>query len=214
MRRRTRRENPAVTTTLVVGGVAFASLAAALWWLGSKVGEAVGTDDIADTVTESAKIAAAYPKMATYADEIVRVAGTLGGGAGIKPAWLANAINFESSGNPQAHNPSGATGLIQFMDATARELGTTTAALMGMSGRQQMAFVERYFRLNRIPTVRSQLDVFMAIYYPYAIGKGTDYVIGSEKGAQYVAKVQAANPGIKTSGDYYRLAMRNARMAA
>jgi hypothetical protein len=198
-RRSNRRENPGVGTALaVVGGV---GVLAGLWWL---------LGGVVDTAAETATIAAAYPKMATYADEIVRVAA----GLGIRPAWLANVINFESGGDPKAKNPSGATGLIQFMDATARELGTTTSALAGMSGRDQMLFVERYFRLSRIPKpLRSQLDVMMAVYYPYAIGRGTEYVIGSERGADYVAKVQAANPGIKTTGDYYRLAVRNARLA-
>lgn len=175
----------------------------------------------AETAAEAAKIAAAYPKMATYADEIVRVAGGLAKGKGVKPAWLANAINFESDGgDPAAINQivektapgTGASGLIQFVPGTAAELGTSLSKIRRMNGREQMKLVEAYFKLNRIPTVYSQSDIFMAIFYPYAIGKGPSYIIGSEKGPEYVARLQAQNPGIKTAADYTNYALKKARL--
>jgi len=77
-------------------------------------------------VAAESAIASAYPNMAPYARSLAQTATRLG----IDPAWLANVINFESGGNPQARNPvSGATGLIQFMPSTAQRLGTSTAAI-------------------------------------------------------------------------------------
>jgi hypothetical protein len=154
-------------------------------------------------MSTAVEIAAAYPKMASFVSDIVAVAGRLG----IDPAWLANVINFESAGgNPQARNPtSGATGLIQFMPSTARKLGTTTAALAAMTGRQQMAWVERYFAPYK-SRMKSQEDVFSAVFYPVAMGKGPGYT--------FPAKVQEQNPGIRTMGDYVRLATKRARLAA
>ena len=90
------------------------------------------------------QVAAAYPRMAPYARELVETAGRLK----FDPAWLANIIHLESGGNPQARNPtSAATGLIQFMTFTAKDLGTSIDALYQMDGKQQMPYVERYLKI-------------------------------------------------------------------
>ena len=47
----------------------------------------------------------------------------VGGGFGISPEYLAKTAQIESAGNPNAHNPSGADGLFQFMPATAQQYG-------------------------------------------------------------------------------------------
>lgn len=125
------------------------------------------------------------------------------------PAMLANVINFESNNfDPQAVNAlSGATGLIQFMPRTAGELGTTTAALRSMSAVEQMDYVQRYFQLPRIRKhgpLRTQTDVYMAVFYPDAIGKGDGY--------RFSPQVQAMNPGITTAGSYARYANARARL--
>jgi hypothetical protein len=137
--------------------------------------------------------------MASYADELVAVAGRLN----IDPAWLANIIAIESrGGDPQAVNDiSGATGLIQFMPCpicTAEDLGTTTSALYQMTGLQQMPYVERYFQMvmRRHGPVRSQEDVIAAVFYPAYIGQ-------PDREMPY--NVQRDNPGIRTLSDYTRI---------
>jgi hypothetical protein len=148
----------------------------------------------------AASISAAYPKMASYADEIVRVSS----GVGIHPSWLANVIHFESGGNPQARNPySSATGLIQFIKSTASRLGTSVDALYGMTGREQMSYVERYFAPYK-GRLTTQEDVYMAVFYPKAIGN-PDY--------RFPASVTAVNPGISTPRDYVEKANRKAALA-
>ena len=148
-------------------------------------------------------IAAAYPKGASIAAQIVDVSRRLGLP---DPAMLANVINFESGFSPAARNPaSGATGLIQFMPSTAARLGTSTDALARMSASQQMAYVYAYFApyAGRLTT---QADVYAAVFYPAAIGKGAGYTFSTS--------VQKANPGIRTMGDYTRLANGRAKLAA
>ncbi|MCL2413591.1 MAG: transglycosylase SLT domain-containing protein, partial [Bacteroidales bacterium] len=66
---------------------------------------------------------------------------------GIDPNWLMAVMWKESRINHTAVNSvSNATGLIQFMPATAQDLGTTTAALLRLSNVQQLDWVLAYFR--------------------------------------------------------------------
>jgi hypothetical protein len=154
---------------------------------------------MAAELSRSQRIAQAYPRMASYADLIVETSGRLG----IDPAWLANIIQLESGGNPQARNPtSRATGLIQFMPFTAKDLGTTIDALYQLDGRGQMPYVERYFQntIRARGPLRSQEDVIGAVFYPAHIGKPDK---------EFPAIVQQQNAGLRTLRDYaQRLAVR------
>lgn len=71
---------------------------------------------------------------------------------------------------------SGATGLIQFMPATARSLGTTTKELAKLSAEDQLNYVYKYFRpwKGKLATLS---DVYMAILYPKAVGKPDDFAL-------------------------------------
>ncbi len=116
------------------------------------------------------------------------------GNLGINPNWLWLVCQSESGHNAQAKNPySGAVGLIQFMPATARSLGTSTEALFAMSREEQMAYVEKYYKMFRTkPT--SYFDLYLLTFYPYAVGKPDDYVFGSEKSLEFAKKVAKQNP--------------------
>lgn len=92
----------------------------------------------------------------------------------MQPEWLMAIINFETAGtfSPAIKNPStGATGLIQFMPATAEELGTSTAALAAMTNVQQLKYVEQYFRMQirRHGTIDNVAEAYLAVFYPAAI---------------------------------------------
>jgi peptidoglycan hydrolase-like protein with peptidoglycan-binding domain len=98
---------------------------------------------------------------------------------GINVDWLATAMSFESGLNPQAVNASsGATGLIQFMPSTAKNLGTTTDALKGMTFQQQLPYVQRYFESHK-GQMHNLEDVYLAVFYPAAMGEPPDHVIAS-----------------------------------
>ncbi|MEL6236342.1 MAG: lytic transglycosylase, partial [Pseudomonadota bacterium] len=100
------------------------------------------------------------------------------------PNHLMAAIAFESADSfrTDIRNPiSNATGLIQFMDFTAEELGTTLDALATMTGLQQLDFVERYFAGKaRGRPLTSLSDIYMAILWPMAIGELESFVLFSE----------------------------------
>lgn len=71
---------------------------------------------------------------------------------------------------------SGATGLIQFMPATARAMGTSTEALAAMTAETQLDWVERYFQPYR-GRLRNLGDLYMAILWPAGVGKPDSYVL-------------------------------------
>lgn len=93
------------------------------------------------------------------------------------------------------HAGSGATGLIQFMPATARSLGTSTAALSRMSAIDQLDYVEAYLapyagRMKDLPSA------YMAVLYPRAVDKAPGYVL-FRKGS----KAYKLNRGLDLNGD-------------
>ena len=88
--------------------------------------------------------------------------------------YIADIIYVESRFNPKAKNPaSTASGLIQFIEATARGLGTTTANIRMMSNVQQLPLVERYlsesFRANGKP--KSPFDTYLHVFHPSFLTK-------------------------------------------
>lgn len=70
---------------------------------------------------------------------------------GCDPNALMGVMNAESGLKASQGNKagSGATGLIQFMPKTARNLGTSTTALRNMSAEQQLTYVEKYLQSNK-----------------------------------------------------------------
>lgn len=93
------------------------------------------------------------------------------------------------------HAGSGATGLIQFMPATAKDLGTTTSRLALMNGIEQLDYVERYLRPyeGRIGDLAS---AYMAVLYPRAVDRPGDHVL-FRKGS----KAYKLNRGLDVNGN-------------
>jgi uncharacterized membrane protein YgcG len=94
---------------------------------------------------------------------------------GAQPEHLMAAMSFETGGHfsSDVKNPhSSATGLIQFMDSTARGMGTSTAELARMTPTEQLTYVERYFEpyRGRLGDLES---VYTAILsgHPHAAGE-------------------------------------------
>lgn len=79
---------------------------------------------------------------------------------GTRPEYLMAVMSFESGLDPTAVNgTSGATGLIQFLDSTARGLGTSTAELKQMSATEQLQYVEKY-----LEPFKGKLDTLEGVY--------------------------------------------------
>lgn len=99
---------------------------------------------------------------------------------GCEPSHLMACMAFESGRtfSPSIRNAagSGAVGLIQFMPQTALILGTSTDELAAMDFIEQMDYVLEYF-VNRRNKLKTLADIYMAILWPVAVGKPSDYVL-------------------------------------
>ncbi|WP_422373188.1 transglycosylase SLT domain-containing protein [Hoeflea sp.] len=117
----------------------------------------------------------------------------------MEPDHLMAVMAFETgrSFDPAIANRagSGATGLIQFMPATARGLGTTTAALAQMSAVDQLDYVEKYLTPHR-GRIGDIQNAYMAVLYPRAIGKPSGHVLFRKGSRAY-----KLNRGLDRNGD-------------
>tara|TARA_Y100000356_G_C11258314_1_gene291692 strand:- start:518 stop:3370 length:2853 start_codon:yes stop_codon:yes gene_type:complete len=123
---------------------------------------------------------------------------------GISANDLYAVMGFETGGtfNPGIRNAagSGATGLIQFMASTAKGLGTSTDALSRMSRVEQMQYVEKYLS-NKGIRGGSLSDIYMAVLFPAAVGKGDDFVLfGRGAMAGYEGRAYDQNRGLDLDG--------------
>lgn len=132
--------------------------------------------------------------------ELVRVADDLG----ISPAELAVVIYRESGFRTGAKNPnSTASGLLQWTEATAHKLGTTTAEIRLMSVTQQLALVRKYLSWYR-DKIRTVGDVYIAVFMPIGLGHGDDYVLtrlGEDAYHLNAPLLDRNNDGRITNGD-------------
>lgn len=95
------------------------------------------------------------------------------------PSFLMACMAFESGETFRADKKAGASsaiGLIQFMPATAKRLGTTSAKLAAMTAEDQLDFVRAYM-LPFKGRFRTLSDVYMAILWPKAVGKAESFVL-------------------------------------
>jgi hypothetical protein len=124
---------------------------------------------------------------ASFTQKVAAISGQLG----IDPDWLMAVMWQESRLRPEARNPvSGATGLIQFMPATAASLGTSVDALAQMSAIDQLDYVYRYY-LPYAGKLHSFADAYFAVFFPAAIGKPATWVL--ESGSLTAAKIAQQN---------------------
>lgn len=130
--------------------------------------------------------------------KVIEIAGRLQ----IDPNHLMAIMSFESGLDHTIVNPrSNATGLIQFLPSTARNLGTTVEALKQMTPERQLDFVEQYFApyKGRLDSVE---DTYMAVLWPRGIGKDRDYVLFSQNDPDpNIRQAYAGNSGLDANRD-------------
>jgi len=162
---------------------------------------------------EDAEVSASLPKVKNLEEKttpafrakLYRIATELG----LPPGELASLMGFESSWtwSPSVRNPSGgATGLIQFMPSTARNLGTTTEALAAMTAFDQLDYVQKY--LAKMGRWKVPGDSYLMVFWPAGVGKPDDYVIGVKDSEELVpgasfsrGRVYFQNRGLDANGD-------------
>ena len=122
---------------------------------------------------------------------------------------LAAVISSESGWDPRARNPSGgATGLIQFMPQTARDLGTSTDALAEMSVAEQLPFVAKFYARSKRKLTRCG-DVYMFTFLPAHAHREDAFVLARRGDAEHVVPgtnirqsvLYEQNRGLDANGD-------------
>jgi len=99
---------------------------------------------------------------------------------GIEPIWLLMVMYKESKLNAGAINPhNGASGLIQFVRATAKNLGTSLEKIRTLNAVQQLPLVYKYLLPYR-NQLNSFEDVYCSVYLPLLLGKPMTYIIPSK----------------------------------
>ena len=117
----------------------------------------------------------------------------------ISAEWLLAVMYVESRINPYAvYKYSRAPGLIQFMPATAKSLGTTTTELLNMTAVDQLDYVYLYLK-PYTGKMHTLMDVYFAIFFPAAIGKPSDYVLQTSKLS--ASLIASQNPAYDINSD-------------
>jgi len=123
------------------------------------------------------------------------------------PKWLAAIIDFESNRtwSPSVRNAtSGATGLIQFLPSTARNLGTTVDALAAMSFANQLEYVKKYFQqIGVVGKIHSLADMYLSVFSPKGVGMHPDAILytAGQAGYDQNAGLDRVAKGFITVGD-------------
>lgn len=104
------------------------------------------------------------------------------------PDWLMLVIKAESNFKTNAKNgKSTATGLIQFLESTANDLGTTTAKLRLMNHVEQLVYVREYLRRLIIEKGKPQnaYDLYFLVHSKKGFEKPDSYVMYSRGSLAY-----------------------------
>lgn len=112
--------------------------------------------------------------------------------------WLYELINFESKFDPFARNPrSGARGLIQFINSTAKTMGFTNAdqIIITHPTIEMQLRGPVYEYLKKYQPFPTELSLYMSVFYPVARNWNEN--------KWFPLKVRQYNPGINTPKDYY-----------
>ncbi len=120
-----------------------------------------------------------FPELKNRSPQFVSVLVDMCERIGLNPNALLAVMVKESGISPSIQNKhTHATGLIQFMPNTARDLGTRIQHLAKMSDVEQLKYVEAYFtKYSYNKRIKNVGDHYLAVFWPAAIGKPADYIL-------------------------------------
>lgn len=114
----------------------------------------------------------------------------------VNPNDLLKVMHLETIGtlNPSITNAIGATGLIQFMPNVARAMGTSTEELKKMTATEQLDWVYKFYKMNKLPPGSVASDIYLTTFMPAVVrhNKPDNFVLGSKGG--YNSKVFGSIP--------------------
>ena len=136
-----------------------------------------------------------------FLNEVVRVSEEVG----VNADQLLSVMDFETIGSfspSEKSKTSSGMGLIQFLEKTAKELGTTTQKLSQMTRAEQMVYVGRYLAKYE-GKIKNTGDIYMAVHWPRGIGESDDYVLYRRGSKAYRANssLDKSNDGTVTRGE-------------
>ena len=123
---------------------------------------------------------------------------------GSKPEELLALMLFESGGtmSPAKGNGLGYYGLIQFGDAAASTIGTSTANLRQMSRVQQMEYVDKYFsywmKTKNVKPPMTLAQMYLLVAYPAYVNAPPDEILAGPDGPRQT--LWKNNPGWRIGG--------------
>jgi hypothetical protein len=120
-----------------------------------------------------------------------------------EPAWLLNVMASESSFNPAARNGlpgQTATGLLQFIEDTARGMGTTTEAIRRIGPVDQLRLVEKYLTPFR-GRLNSLADVYLAVFRGFIVEGGDVTIIAPLDNSNKERRIYSLNRWLDFDGD-------------
>jgi len=138
----------------------------------------------------------------------VRAVLSAGASADVDVRELAWVIEMESGWNPAAQSPkSSAAGLLQWVKSTRKALGMpeSQAQTAAMSRAQQAPFVAKYFEAVHVPGPPPAGDVYLAVFWPEAVGKPASWTIARDDGF---------SDSLSLPGDHYTDKVRVPRFKA
>ena len=136
-----------------------------------------------------------------FSDPVFREGFTkLANSYGIDPSWAEKVMMKESGGDPSARNKRGtATGLGQIIESTARsEFGIGVDDIANMKPLDQAKLSFRLWDKNK-SKINSAGDLYLANFYPRALGKEDDFVLGDT--AKNQLKIRNSNSGMDLNND-------------
>jgi hypothetical protein len=113
--------------------------------------------------------------------KVAQVAANLG----ISKSDLLRIMHFETNNTMSpsvraGNDPKAAVGLIQFTNKTAASLGTTTDALSKMTAVEQLDYVEKYYKQQKLKPGTGFVDLYMMTFMPGVVTKNKpdDFILG------------------------------------
>lgn len=134
-----------------------------------------------------------------FLPELSDVSGRLG----IEPEWLLNVIACESSFVPSARNRlpgQTASGLLQIIESTAMNLGTTTSAIRRMNPIDQLQLIEKFFMPFR-GRMNSLADVYTATFRGFIVTGGDEAVAAPLRNTRKERRAYLLNKSLDLNRD-------------
>ena len=148
-------------------------------------------------------------------EELERIASQ----CGFDPDEIAAIISIESGWRPDAHNSIRAGGLIGFLPSTLTRLGWagTPEQFWRLSIAEQLPFVAKFYE-PWCGRIHRPGDLYLATFWPQAVGASDTTIIAAENGPREVVWQQ--NPGLRgadgtiTAGSVRSVVLRAMERAA